>query len=47
VRVTVVPVVLGRGKPLFDERLPGDPMRLRAVLPRVNGMVELDYEVRR
>ena len=47
VRVTVVPVVLGRGKPLFDDRLPGDPMRLRAVLPRVNGMVELDYEVRR
>ena len=45
VRVTVVPVVLAAGKPLFDRRLPGAPMRLTAVLPRENGMVELDYEV--
>ena len=26
--VTVVPVVLGDGKPLFDRRLPGGPMKL-------------------
>src|SRR5262245_40571609 len=26
--VTVVPVVLGAGKPLFDRRVPGPPMRL-------------------
>ena len=47
VRVTVVPVVLGAGKPLFDRRLPGGPMQLTDVLPRPSGMVELRYEVRR
>ena len=47
VRVTLVPVVLGTGKPLFDRRPPGDAMHLTAVLPRRNGMVELDYQVRR
>jgi dihydrofolate reductase len=44
-RVTIVPVVLGEGKPLFDRRLPGEPMRLTDVLPRHNGMVELRYEM--
>jgi dihydrofolate reductase len=43
VRVTVVPVVLGAGKPLFDRRLPGGPMQLTGVLPRASGMVELRY----
>ena len=47
VHVTVVPVVLGAGKPLFDRRLPGPPMQLTDVLPRASGMVELRYEVRR
>ena len=46
VRVTVVPVVLGGGKPLFERRLPG-AMQLTDVLPRSNGMVELDYAMRR
>jgi dihydrofolate reductase len=41
--VTVVPVVLGTGKPLFDRRLPGGPMQLTGVLPRASGMVELRY----
>ncbi len=45
VEVTVVPVVLGAGKPLFDHRLPGGPMRLLGVRPTANGMVELRYEV--
>ena len=45
VRVTIVPVVLGRGKPLFERRLAG-AMKLKGVLPRRNGMVELDYDVR-
>jgi dihydrofolate reductase len=45
--VTVVPVVLGTGKPLFDRRLPGRPMRLTAALPRPSGMIELRYEIRR
>jgi dihydrofolate reductase len=45
VEVTVVPVVLGTGKPLFDRRLLGRPMRLLGVSPRTTGMVELRYEV--
>jgi dihydrofolate reductase len=47
VLVTVVPVVLGDGKPLFDRRLPGSPMRIVGVFPRPSGMVELRYEVPR
>jgi dihydrofolate reductase len=47
VRVTIVPVVLGAGKPLFERRLEGGAMRLTGVVPRDNGMVELRYEVRR
>jgi dihydrofolate reductase len=43
--VTVVPVVLGGGKPLFDRRIAGAPMRLTGALPRSNGMVELRYEL--
>jgi dihydrofolate reductase len=45
VHVTVVPVVLGEGKPLFDRRLPGGPMRLTGVHPRPSGMVELRYAI--
>jgi hypothetical protein len=44
--VTIVPVVLGEGKPLFARRLPSGAMRLAGVLPRDNGMVELRYEIR-
>jgi dihydrofolate reductase len=43
--VTVVPVVLAGGKPLFDRRLAGAPMKLTGALPRSNGMVELRYEL--
>jgi dihydrofolate reductase len=45
--VTVVPVVLGAGKPLFDRCVPGPPMRLTEVLPRPSGMIELHFDVRR
>ncbi|MFL5870944.1 MAG: dihydrofolate reductase family protein, partial [Solirubrobacterales bacterium] len=45
VAVTVVPVVLGEGKPLFDRRVADAPMRLTGALPRSNGMVELRYEL--
>jgi len=47
VRVTVVPVVLGDGKPLFDRRLPGGPMQLAGTRTFDSGMVELRYEVTR
>ena len=47
VLVTVVPVVLGVGKPLFDRRLPGGPMQLAGTRIFDSGMVELRYEIRR
>ena len=47
VLVTVVPVVLGAGKPLFDNRLPGGPMELLGTRVFDTGMVELRYRVRR
>jgi dihydrofolate reductase len=45
--VTVVPVVLGEGKPLFDRRLPGGPMQLTGTLAFSSGMVELSYRIER
>jgi dihydrofolate reductase len=44
--VTLVPVVLGTGKPLFDRRVPGEPLQLVGARPFDSGMVELRYEVR-
>ena len=46
VHVTVVPVVLGTGKPLFTRRLPDGPMQLTGTRANQNGMVELRYEIR-
>ena len=43
--VTLVPVVLGAGKPLFSESLPGGPMKLVEATPSPSGMVELRYEL--
>ena len=43
--VTVVPVALGSGKPLFAEPLPGGPMKLVETRPSPTGMVQLRYEV--
>ena len=45
VLVTVVPVVLGKGKPLFDRRVPGGPMQLAGTRTFDTGMVELRYEI--
>jgi dihydrofolate reductase len=47
VLVTVVPVVLGEGKPLFDRQLPGGPMQLIGTRTWDTGMVELRYEIGR
>jgi dihydrofolate reductase len=44
--LTVVPVVLGEGKPLFARGLAGDPLQLTGVTPMASGMVELRYERR-
>ena len=46
VHLTVVPVVLGSGIPLFADRL-ADRLRLTGVRPFTNGMVELRYDVLR
>ena len=43
--LTVVPVALGSGKPLFERRLPGPPMQLTGTRAFENGMVELRYEL--
>jgi dihydrofolate reductase len=45
--VTVVPVVLGEGKPLFDRPVPGGPMQLTGSRAFDTGMVEVRYEIRR
>jgi dihydrofolate reductase len=45
--LTVVPVVLGEGKPLFDRRPPGGPMQLLGSRVFATGMVELRYEISR
>ena len=47
VLVTIVPVVLGAGKPLFDHRLPGGSMQLMGTCVFDTGMVELRYEIGR
>jgi dihydrofolate reductase len=44
--VTVVPVVLGQGKPLFDRRLAGGPLALTGARAFDTGMVELRYAIR-
>ena len=45
--VTVVPVVLGEGKRLFDRPVPGGPMQLTGTRCFDSGMVQLRYELRR
>ena len=47
VLVTVIPVVLGAGKLLFDRPLPGGPMQLQGTHTHSTGMVELRYEIGR
>jgi dihydrofolate reductase len=42
---TVVPVVLGTGKPLFDRPVPGGPVQLAGTRAFDTGMVELRYEI--
>ena len=45
VHLTVVPVVLGAGKPLFERPVPDGPMRLTGTSASGNGMVELRYAI--
>ncbi len=43
--LTVVPVVLGDGKPLFERPVPEGPMRLLGTRAFETGMVELRYQL--
>jgi dihydrofolate reductase len=45
VLLTVVPVIIGDGKPLFDRPL-AEPMKLTGTSTYANGMAELRYELR-
>jgi dihydrofolate reductase len=45
--LTVVPVVLGSGKPLFEDALAQNPMQLTGTRAFDTGMVELVYDVRK
>lgn len=45
--LTVVPVVLGEGKPLFDRAIPGGPLQLTSTAVHDTGMVALNFEIRR
>jgi dihydrofolate reductase len=47
VELTVVPLVLGNGKPLFDRRLPDGPMQLVGAQTYASGMVGLTFDVKR
>jgi dihydrofolate reductase len=47
VEVTVVPVLLAEGKPLFERRPPGGPMQLLSARTFSSGMVGLVYEIKR
>ena len=44
--VTLVPVVLGEGKPLFGRRLPRGPMQLAGTRVFDSGMVQLTYAIK-
>jgi dihydrofolate reductase len=46
VHLTVVPVVLGSGKPLFERPLPSGSLQLAGTRVFRNGMVEMRYSVR-
>lgn len=45
--LTVVPVVLGEGKPLFERPLPGGPLQLTGTRAFGSGMVELSFDLGR
>src|SRR3954447_9197379 len=44
-RLTLVPVVLGTGKRLFESRLVAPPLQLLGTTTYANGMVELRYAI--
>lgn len=46
IRMTILPTLLGNGKPFFESLETGHALHLTAVSPYKNGMVELCYEIK-
>jgi dihydrofolate reductase len=47
IRVSIMPIILGDGKPFFDHIGQEQILHLKEVTAYKNGMVELLYEVRK
>jgi len=46
IRITILPIVLGEGKPFFEDIKQEYPLHLKDVTAYKNGMVELCYEIK-
>lgn len=46
IRMTILPILLGEGKPFFEELDITNALHLKAVNPYKNGLVELCYEIK-
>jgi len=47
IRLSVIPIILGDGKPFFDHIGLEQPLHLKNMIAYKNGMVELSYEIRK
>ena len=47
IRLSVIPIILGDGKPFFDHIGQEQPLHLKNMIAYKNGMVELSYEIRK
>ena len=47
IRLSVIPIILGDGKPFFDHIGQEQPLHLKNMIAYKNGMVELWYEIRK
>jgi dihydrofolate reductase len=47
IRLSILPIILGEGKPFFDQIGQEQTLHLKEVTPRKSGMVELCYEIRK
>lgn len=47
IRMSVIPIILGEGKPFFEGIEPEKALHLKDVTAYKNGIVELVYEIKR
>ena len=47
IRLSILPIILGEGKPLFDNKAQEQALHLKDVTAYKNGMVELCYEIKK